>query len=141
MYSRKILAPSTKQIDKNNTKQTKKKIITILIGAIIGFVNGFFGGGGGMVCVPALEKFLKLPVKKAHATAIAVIFPLSFISSVIYVLNGSVLSNPLIFVTIGVVFGGVFGSFLLKILPTKIIGFIFAFLMILAGVKLLIWII
>ena len=29
-----------------------KKVYIIIFGAIIGIINGFFGGGGGMVVVP-----------------------------------------------------------------------------------------
>ena len=46
----------------NNTHKLslKEKIWLILSGSVIGILNGFFGGGGGMVCVPILEKVLKL---------------------------------------------------------------------------------
>ena len=56
---------------KNNLKQW---LLDAIFGSIIGFINGFLGGGGGMVAVPLLEKIKKLDNKKAHATAIAVIF-------------------------------------------------------------------
>ena len=116
----------------------KRGIFLVLIGSVIGFINGFFGGGGGMICVPMLEKFLNLSSKKAHATAIAVIFPLSFVSSIIYVFSGVIQSMPLITVGLGVILGGVIGAFLLKILPAKAVGIIFSLLMIVAGVRLII---
>ena len=40
-------------------KKIKDKFKLILSGLTIGIVNGFFGGGGGMICVPLLEKILK----------------------------------------------------------------------------------
>ena len=82
-----------------------------------------------MVCVPILEKVLKLPNKHAHATAIAVIFPLSFISAIIYVFNGYVKTFPLLIVGIGVILGGTLGSFCLKWFPPKAIRIIFAVIM------------
>ena len=39
-------------------KKNKDKFKLILSGLTIGIVNGFFGGGGGMICVPLLEKIL-----------------------------------------------------------------------------------
>ena len=62
--------------EKSKNKILAKKQICILIcsGAFIGLLNGFFGGGGGMVCVPILEKVLNLSSKESHATAISVIF-------------------------------------------------------------------
>ena len=125
------------KINKESSK-VKKNIFLIFTGVLIGFVNGFFGGGGGMICVPILEKVLKLPTKKAHATTIAVIFPLSFLSAAIYIFNGVVESLPLVTVMTGVILGGVIGSMLLKILPSKVVGIIFSILMIVAGVRLII---
>ena len=81
-------------------------------GGLIGLVNGFFGGGGGMIAVPILEKIMKLESKEAHATAISIIFPLSLISASVYVFNNYVSSLPLIYVSIGVVLGGILGAFL-----------------------------
>lgn len=126
--------------DKSKHKKTTigKKVILILLGGMIGFVNGFFGGGGGMICVPTLEKALKLDNKKAHATAIAVIFPLSVISCAIYIFKGSIQSLPLLSVGLGVLIGGVGGSFALKYIPSKTLRIIFAVIMLVGGVRLII---
>lgn len=116
---------------------TKQKFILLLSGAFIGMLNGFFGGGGGMVCVPILEKVLSLDSKHSHATAIAVIFPLSLISAIIYVVNGSVESMPLLTVGLGVVAGGILGAFALKFLPPKVVQILFAIVMFAGGIKLI----
>lgn len=130
---------NTKITQKDNKKsQFKKKLELILSGTFIGFLNGFFGGGGGMICVPILQKVLNLDSKKAHATAIAIIFPLSLISAFIYVYNGVIQSLPLLATTIGVVSGGLLGAFALKVLPPKAIKIIFALIMFVGGIKLII---
>ena len=134
----------TKKVKKKR-KNKKKKIShknlwLILSGAVIGFLNGFFGGGGGMVCVPILQKVLSLNNKESHATAIAVIFPLSLISASIYVINDYIDSFPLTTIGLGVVIGGVLGAFILKILPPKIVKIIFAIIMFVGGIKLIIWV-
>ena len=49
--------------------------IKLLTGSIIGFVNGFWGGGGGMICVPLLQNIIHLPEKKAHATTLLIMLP------------------------------------------------------------------
>lgn len=115
----------------------KSVFLLCLCGAIIGFVNGFFGGGGGMICIPLLEKVLHLPNKYSHATAIAVILPISFVSAVIYLLNGNLETIPFLTVGSGVVLGGILGSFLLKFLPSKVIRIIFVFIMLAGGIRLL----
>ncbi len=122
----------------NKHKKFQKTLLLVSLGGVIGFLNGFFGGGGGMVCVPALERVLKLDNKHAHATAIAVIFPLSVVSCVIYIFKGAIESLPLLTVGLGVLLGGIIGSIALKIMPGKVIRIVFAFVMLAGGVRLLI---
>ena len=55
-------------------KNIKKSQIVIL-GALIGIINGFFGGGGGMIVVPLLTEKFGFSQKQAQATAIFVILP------------------------------------------------------------------
>lgn len=123
--------------DENNKISIKKKFALLLSGAVIGMLNGFFGGGGGMVCVPILEKVLNLDSKHSHATAIAVIFPLSLISAIIYVVQGSIQTIPLVSVGLGVVGGGILGAFALKFLPPKVVQILFAIVMLAGGIKLI----
>lgn len=115
----------------------KEQFILILCGVIIGFINGFFGGGGGMICVPLLENVLHLNNKYSHATAIAVIFPISFVSAIIYIFSGTLQTLPFVTVGSGVVLGGIIGSYFLKILPSKVVRIIFAIIMLLGGIRLL----
>lgn len=116
---------------------SKKIFLLLLCGALIGLVNGFFGGGGGMICVPLLEKVLAMPKKCAHATALVVIFPISFVSAVIYCLSGHLESISFLIVSAGVVVGGILGSFLLKILPEKVVRVTFVFIMLAGGLKMI----
>ena len=102
----------------------------------VGLINGFFGGGGGMLCVPLIEKGLNVPSKKAHATTIAVILPLSIVSSVVYIMNNTIDIFKLSIITLGVVLGGILGAFLLKKLNNNFIKIIFAIVMLLAGIKM-----
>ena len=131
------VAPSKSGAKKGAKRTWKEKLILLASGAVIGTLNGFFGGGGGMVCVPILEKVLKLDNKHAHATAIAVIMPLSLISAFIYVFNGYIQTFPLLVVGGGVVVGGILGSFILKFLPPKAVRIIFAIIMFAGGIKLI----
>lgn len=105
-------------------------------GLLIGFINGFFGGGGGMLCVPLLEKILNEPTKKAHATAILIILPISIASAVTYFINGYFTLTGTLATGGGVVAGGALGALLLKKLPSFVVGIIFALMMIGVGIKL-----
>lgn len=135
VYSKK----SVKRREKEGEFGKKQIFLLILSGAVIGFLNGFFGGGGGMICVPILQKVLSLSSKESHATAIAVIFPLSYISSSIYVFNRTIESLPFLTIALGVVVGGILGAYVLKFMPPKALRIIFAFLMLYGGVRLIIW--
>ena len=124
--------------EKEEKLSVKEACMLIVCGAIIGFLNGFFGGGGGMICVPLLENVLHLESKYSHATAIVIIFPISFISAIIYLLSGSIENISLITVGLGVVAGGIVGSFVLKVLPPKALKIIFALLMLAGGIRLIV---
>lgn len=121
-----------------SVKTKKDWLLVIICGIAIGFLNGFFGGGGGMVCVPLLEHVLKLESKNAHASTIAVILPLSVISSIIYIVSNDINFMQLGFVTLGVCIGGVLGAFALKKLKSNIVRIIFVIIMIVAGVTVII---
>ena len=56
---------------------------SLLAGALAGFINGFFGAGGGMVLVPLLIWLCRLEDKAAFSSAIAVILPLCIVSIVV----------------------------------------------------------
>lgn len=115
----------------------KNKFLLILSGLGIGLINGLFGGGGGMICVPVLIYLINLPVKKAHATAIAVILPLCIASGLLYFTFFKIDWTVALYTGIGVFAGGTVGALVLKKIPNKIILIIFSALMIAAGIKLL----
>lgn len=56
-------------------------------GTLCGFLNGFFGSGGGVLAVPVLERE-GCSVKEAHATSVALIFALSLVTAVSYGMTG-----------------------------------------------------
>ena len=58
-----------------SAKKSKKIFILLFCGMIIGLLNGFFGGGGGMIVVPLFAFLLGLTEKQSHATAIFTINP------------------------------------------------------------------
>ncbi len=119
-------------------KKLKNKIKLIVSGAVIGIINGFFGGGGGMVCVPILENVLKLKNKEAHATALSVMFPLCLASGITYIFNVDIEWNNFAFVCAGFIIGGIAGAFLLKKLNNVVIRAIFVLIVFASGIKMVI---
>lgn len=47
--------------------------ILIFFGALVGFISGMVGAGGGFLIIPALSIFMKVPIKTAIATSIMII--------------------------------------------------------------------
>lgn len=105
-------------------------------GALVGVANGLFGGGGGMLAVPLLQKN-GYGEKQAHATAILLILPISAVSFLLYAIRGYYDVAVLVPTALGVTAGGMLGAVLLDKLPVKTVRITFACLQILAGVFLL----
>jgi uncharacterized membrane protein YfcA len=115
--------------------KNSKKIIPI--GLVVGIANGLFGAGGGTLLVPALQKFLKLDTHKSHATALAVILPLSVVSAIIYIWGVDVNWWAVLFVSAGGVVGGVIGAKLLKKLAAWWVNIIFGVFLAIGAVRML----
>lgn len=111
-------------------------LLIILSGCGIGFINGFLGGGGGVLVVAVFLTLYMLPQKNSHATALLVILPISLISAVVYLLNGSVDWRLTLLATVGVVAGGVVGAFLLNRLSGNVVKLIFSILLLASGVRM-----
>lgn len=115
----------------------KAKTLRLALGGVCtGAANGLFGGGGGMIAVPVLERAGNLGALSAHATAIAVILPASVVSGIIYFWYGLVPFQIYLPVALGVLCGGVLGARLLPNISAKWVTLIFAALMFAAGVKM-----
>lgn len=114
--------------------KTWKVISSVVVGACIGFINGFLGAGGGVLLVPFLTFALKNETKVAHATAVLIMLPISVISAVIYIIKGEFNFMVTLPVFIGSVVGGTCGALLLKKLNNSIIIIIFSLVLIASGV-------
>lgn len=115
----------------------QKSWFLLIVGCVIGFVNGFWGGGGGMICVPTLTMLIGLEEKKAHATTIFIMLPLCIASFVIYLLKGYIDWSLGGIVTAGFVVGGIIGALLLKVINSNILRIIFDVIIIAGGIRLL----
>ncbi|MDO5387794.1 MAG: sulfite exporter TauE/SafE family protein [Clostridia bacterium] len=109
-----------------------------ILGIVTGFANGFFGAGGGTILVPGMERILKTEEHKAHATAIAVILPLSVISALIYVFKVNIPWQALLYVCIGGIPGGYTGAKILSKFSGKWLHIIFGGFMLIAAAKMVI---
>jgi len=93
------------------------------------------GAGGGMLVVPMLKKF-GLEQTKSHATAVAVIFPLSVLSTAAYLLLGHFEVNQAAVYLLPGAAGALLGALLLSKIPAEWLRKIFACFMIWAGIRM-----
>ena len=115
----------------------KKNIITAALALLTGFINGLLGAGGGMIAVPLLKKS-GFSQKSAQENAIAVILPITVLSSIIYIMNGYVsVSDALPYIPGGLI-GAFLGTRLMKKISNKWLKRIFAAFMLWAGIRLLV---
>ena len=128
---------SIELLSKSSSCDSNLSFKIIAISVTIGFLNGFFGGGGGMICVPLLKHFYKLEDKVAHATTLFVMLPLSIISAIVYWNKMGDFSFKYLYMISGVIVGGVIGAMLLKKLSNKAINIIFGIIIVLGGIRML----
>lgn len=115
----------------------RKKYKIWLVGVLTGFANGLFGSGGGTIAVPAMERVLSVEEHRAHATAIAVILPLSLLSLAIYLWKTDAAWQIALWASLGGVAGGYVGAKLLKKISGIWLHRIFGICMLAAAVRMI----
>ena len=125
-------------MDKN-----KSKFCNILklfgVGILSGFINGFFGAGGGLLLVPMISMVQKDNSKIAHATTLVCVMFMCVASSVIYFVKKEFEWKFLIVCGIGSLIGGLIGTKLLKKLKNNIIDLVFSIVLVVAGICMIIF--
>ncbi|MCL2546419.1 MAG: sulfite exporter TauE/SafE family protein [Oscillospiraceae bacterium] len=108
-----------------------------VIGAAAGIVNGTFGAGGGMLLVPLLIGWLKLDEKKALATSVAIILPLSALSALVHLRTGAPGDISVWPFLIGGLFGGVIAGLTFGKIKSAWLRRAFALFVLYGGVRAL----
>ena len=107
-----------------------------LPGMITGFLNGLLGAGGGLVLLLFLKRSGKLPAHKAHATALAVMLPLSVLSACIYMGSAEVSLGMAMWLALGGMAGGYTGARFLKRVKPAHLGKILGVLLIFSSLRM-----
>ena len=92
-----------------------------LPGFAAGFINGLFGGGGGLLLVPLLRRVAKLETHQSHATAIITTLCLSVVSLSVYLFRSSIDWGYALPLAVGGAAGGAAGALWLKKIPVKLL--------------------
>ncbi len=114
----------------------KKK--ALFWGVIVGFLNGFFASGGGIVAVLILKNFFKIDETKSHATSLAIILPLTVAGLIVYTTGGYADMPVIIKTAAGASVGALLGATLLSKIPPDYIRLGFGAVMVVAAAKMII---
>ncbi len=114
----------------------EKKARKAAVGVICGVIAGLFGSGGGIAIVEGLER-AGTDEKRAHAASIAVMFPISALSAILYGTGGYVPWGSTLWLCGGAIAGGLVGACLLRRVKTRLLNILFTVLMIASGVWML----
>ena len=97
-----------KAVEESEEKTGKpKNALLILQGMFVGLVTGLVGAGGGFLIIPALVNFLKLPMKTAIGTSLAIISINSLTGFLFSLKNSAIHWNFLLLIS-GLALAGLF---------------------------------
>lgn len=107
-----------------NLSHSHPHLIMVAVGAAAGLTSGLFGVGGGLVIVPALV-WLGMTQRRASATSMAAIIPISAVAVLSYAFHGDVDWAAGFLMTLGFVIGAQIGARLLHFFSEKLLRWIF----------------
>lgn len=113
------------------------KVRCALSGAAAGLINGLLGAGGGMVLVPLLAGWCGLEDKKAFATAISIILPLSLTSIAVFAMREALPLREAWPYLLGGAAGGGLGGLLFKKITANLLHKMLGLVILWGGVQLL----
>lgn len=128
----KIICERITNLKEFSVKNTKLAIL----GVISGLANGLFGSGGGSIIVPGMQK-LGIEQHKSHASAIAIILPLTVISTIVYLRTHRAEWAVIVWVSVGGTLGGLIGAKLLNKISGNLLHKIFGAFMIVAALRMI----
>lgn len=115
---------------------TRRLLVFVAIGLVCGFLSGLFGVGGGVLIVPALVLLLHVDQKVASGTSLIAVAPIAAVGATAYAVTGHIDWVVSLFLAIGMVAGGVIGSWLLVRLRTVVISWIFIVVLVVIAIRM-----
>lgn len=117
-------------------KKDKQMIARYVVtGGVAGVANGLFGAGGGLFLVPLLIGWCRLPQRRAFATALCVMLPLSAVSLAVYWCRGGVDARLAWPYLVGGIVGGIAGGILFPRVSVKWLRVGLALFLLYGGIK------
>jgi uncharacterized membrane protein YfcA len=112
-------------------------VYAALIGLLSGLTSGLFGVGGGIVMVPAMMFLLKLDIKMAVGTSLAVMVPSALMGASKHYLMGHVNGKIVLAIVPVAIAMSFMGAWLTQFLSSGTLKRGFGGLLLLAGARLI----
>ncbi len=107
----------------------KRTVVALLLGVLIGFNCGVFGAGGGILIMLVLMFVLDYPIHKAIGTSTVIMAVTAASATAGYLVRGNVDIMVGLVVSVGTIFGGLYGARFANIASektlSKVVGGIF----------------
>ena len=107
----------------------------IVAGTIAGACNGLLGAGGGLLLVPLLIHWIGMEEKRAFATSLAIMLPLSATSYILYCLQSESVWSIALPYLLGGIIGGALSSKLFARMSPLWLHRLFGALILYGGIK------
>lgn len=109
-----------------------------MVGIAAGLLSGIFGVGGGILVVPGLTIIARMDQRLAHGTSLAAILPISLASLITYWGHQHVDWPFALWLSCGAIVGSIIGTRLLAVISKRMLGIIFASVLIISAIRLFI---
>ena len=120
------------------TETRSQLAIALAVGLGAGLLSGLFGVGGGILIVPAFVLLLKFDQRLANGTSLGAVLPISVAGLITYWTHGNVDWYMALWLAIGALAGAVVGTKWIHILPKKVLGYLFAVMLLITAIRLFI---
>ena len=120
------------------TETRSRTTIALAVGLGAGLLSGLFGIGGGILIVPAFVLLLKFDQRLANGTSLGAVLPISISGLITYWTQDNVDWYMALWLAIGALGGAVVGTKWIHILPKKVLGYLFAAMLLITAIRLFI---
>jgi uncharacterized membrane protein YfcA len=122
----------------NENGEQPKAAIAIAIACVAALLSTMLGIGGGIVMVPLLTLFARMPIKRTAGTSLAVIFLVIVVGVIAQEIKqpGDIHWDVSLVLAAGALIGSFIGEWLNKKLPERVFRYILCAVLVLVGVRL-----
>ncbi|RNL42971.1 sulfite exporter TauE/SafE family protein [Paraeggerthella hongkongensis] len=120
-----------------SSKLTRKQLLVgAVIGLVAGVASGYVGVGGGFIMVPMMLSLVGISMRQASGTSLIAVMILAIPGVIEQALLGNINYAAGIAIAIGSIPGAVIGARLVRVVPERMLRFIFGCFLLLAAALL-----